>query len=173
MRKVRPSSILSFKSGKFTKNYCRLIFWKNLKKKETLCLSRKALIGSHPSSASRAHDGRFILVRIVILAAWYWRLSKKTILSSHVLPWGVVLNSIRHYQIQFDWNYCFPKFLIIPFNLLSILSFIWLPICEVGLREREKYTQGICNHFVFNICILMYPFIRFTNAFFYVPFRSK
>jgi hypothetical protein len=27
----------------------------NLKKKETLCLSRKALIGSHPSSASRAH----------------------------------------------------------------------------------------------------------------------
>ena len=129
MRKVRPFSNLCFKSGKFMKNYCRLIFWKNLKKKETLCLSKKALIGSHPSSASRAHVGRFILVRIVILAAWYWRLSKKTILSSHVLPWGVVLNPIRHYQIQFDWNHCFPKFLIIPFNLLSILSFMWLPIC--------------------------------------------
>ena len=79
--KIRPFSILCFKSGQFMKTaFLSLLLdiLENHKKKKTLCLFRKALIGSHPSSASRTHFGMFILVRIVILAAWYWRLSNKS-----------------------------------------------------------------------------------------------
>ena len=94
----------------------------NLKeKKRPFCLSRRALIGSHPSSASKAHLGIFLLVRRAILVDF----SNKNVYAaddgSHMEQPCVVVERSKALPNLIRLNLrCFPKILIIPFDLLSI-----------------------------------------------------
>ena len=169
--KVRPFN--RDNSWKATLLCLLLDIFVNLQEKETLCPSRKALIGSNPSSASRTHFGMFNLVRIGILAAW---ISNNNVCAvdkeNHTeQPCAAVGCSTEFHKalpnsIRLKLP-CFPKILIIPFNMLSILSLMWLPICWEGLSEREKYTPKVFAFICFfNICTC----IRFINIFSYYQY---
>jgi hypothetical protein len=152
--KVRPFN--RDNSWKATLLCLLLDIFVNLQEKETLCPSRKALIGSNPSSASRTHFGMFNLVRIGILAAW---ISNNNVCAvdkeNHTeQPCAAVGCSTEFHKalpnsIRLKLP-CLSKILIIPFNL----SLMLLPtLCSVGLRERDKYASRYLYSFVSSICV--------------------
>ena len=148
----------------------RLIFFENLKNNDTLW-SRKALNGSHPSSASRAYFGIFILVRIVTLAAWYWWLSNKSFCAAdeenHIKQPCTEFHNAQPNSIRLKLP-CLPKILIIQFKLSSIVSLMWLPICWV--RTKQIYPKVFVFISFFNICTPKYSFIRLINIFSYYQY---